>query len=149
MNGNATIVLIGHPIDGIAKSLRHCHAVKSFVLLSPSTHSFSLLVSFTIFSLSHTQLLPWTGWKCAEAGCDCLALSTLHCSENKCFLFSFFFLKIKERKVSVPLPGILRGRQRSVHWHFDHARKREASPIISSAALYGAIDLHPLCISAI
>lgn len=70
-----------------------------------------------------------------------------HFSKNKYFLF--ILKKKKERKVSAPLPDILRGRQRSVHWHFDHARKREASPIISSAGLYGAIDLHPLCISAI
>lgn len=111
------------------------------------------MVSLTISSLTHpTSSLhrlvfrPRPGsvqWR------DVIGWSSLPFIFLKINAFFRFLLKKKKekkRKVSVALPGILRGRPRSVHWHFDHARKREASQL-SALPVFMELLTSILCVS--
>lgn len=125
---------------------------ENWELLSPTAHSFSLMASLTISpltlptsSLHRLVFRPRPGsvqWR------DVIGWSSLPFISLKINTFFPFSLrkKKKERKVSVALPGILWGRQRSVHWHFDHARKREASQL-SALPVFMELLTSILCVS--
>lgn len=128
------------------------HTVKppdpTFCTLPPACFLFSIYFLGLLRSYEHRLLFvprEKSVQRLDVIGLHSLAFIPL--KKIKCFR-SLFSLQKNEENLLV-LPGVLRGRRLSVRWHFDHARKREASPITSSAGLYGAIDLHPPCISAI